>query len=281
MSVSTRSILSVLVAFLVLIALTQAFVVTNTNHCSIQQHRHTEEVAVSPLVSRESVTLCAKKKRRRRKSTDASPPPAPEAEVVEAAAAAAEEPVVLGESDELPDFDLGEGGEDAEAVEKEVMRAEIDPDAITANMMGSGQRGPSKSLDELIMDRSIEERFEFEEKGDPSIPDFVDLAKASSSTPTYQPDSLANAGVGKKKARQAERIARAVAAKEAAEPEESFLAKYFPQFLNEKGEFYTIYFLEQGAWAGIFLLIGWEFYINSPLFERAAPLAPVVFEIVM
>ena len=229
MSVSTKSILSVLVAFSVLVALTQAFVVTNTNHCSIQQHRHTEEVAVSPLVSRESVTLCAKKKRRRRKTNDTSPPPAPEAEVVEAAASP-EEPVVLGGSDELPDFDLGEGGEDAEAVEKEIKTAEVDPIAITANMMSSGQRGPSKSLDELIMDRSIEERFEFEENGDPSIPDFVDLAKASSSTPTYQPDSLANVGVGKKKARQAERIARAVAAKEAAEPEESFLAKYFPQF---------------------------------------------------
>lgn len=35
------------------------------------------------------------------------------------------------------------------------------------------------------------------------------------------------------------------------------------------------------AWAGIYILIGWEFYINSPLFERAAPLAPVVFEILM
>lgn len=35
------------------------------------------------------------------------------------------------------------------------------------------------------------------------------------------------------------------------------------------------------AWLGIYLLIGWEVYINSPLFDRAAPLAPLVFEIVM
>ncbi len=34
------------------------------------------------------------------------------------------------------------------------------------------------------------------------------------------------------------------------------------------------------AWLGIILLIVWEAYINSPLFERAAPLAPVVFELV-
>ena len=31
------------------------------------------------------------------------------------------------------------------------------------------------------------------------------------------------------------------------------------------------------AWVGIASLIGWEAFINSPLFERAAPLAPVVY----
>ena len=34
------------------------------------------------------------------------------------------------------------------------------------------------------------------------------------------------------------------------------------------------------AWIGIVLLIVWEAYINSPFFERAAPMAPVVFELV-
>eukprot|EP00531_Pseudo-nitzschia_arenysensis_P008365 CAMPEP_0116142804 /NCGR_PEP_ID=MMETSP0329-20121206/15104_1 /TAXON_ID=697910 /ORGANISM="Pseudo-nitzschia arenysensis, Strain B593" /LENGTH=231 /DNA_ID=CAMNT_0003638065 /DNA_START=184 /DNA_END=879 /DNA_ORIENTATION=- len=226
------------------------------------------------LSPRESVSLCAKKKRRRRKTdTESSPPPPPpaaaESEVVEASP----EPVLGGE---LPDFDLGDNGEDAQ----EVARAKVDPDAITANMMGRGRK-PSQSLDELIMDRSLEERFEFEEKGDPSIPDFVDLASASTSTPTYSPENLGNAGVGKKKQRQAERVAKAIAAKEAAEPEESLLAKYFPQLLDEKGKFSAVKVLEQGTWACIFILVGWEFYINSPFFERAAPLAPVVFEIVM
>ena len=35
--------------------------------------------------------------------------------------------------------------------------------------------------------------------------------------------------------------------------------------------------LEAGTWLGIFLLVAWEFYINSPLFDRAAPMAPVVY----
>ena len=36
--------------------------------------------------------------------------------------------------------------------------------------------------------------------------------------------------------------------------------------------------LENGAWVGIGLLVAWEIYINSPFFERAAPLIPPVFE---
>ncbi len=238
-SASTRSLFPVLVAFSVLVALGQAFVVPQQS--STQVRHNTQAMPSYSLSPRESVSLCAKKKRRRRKTTtESSPPATDESEVVEASP---EEPLL---GDELPDFDLGDDDEEAQAVAKEVARAEVNPDAITANMMGSGKK-PSQSIDELLMDRSLEKRLEFEEKGDPSIPDFVDLASASTSTPTYSPDNLANAGVGKKKQRQAERVARAIAAKEAAEPEESFLAKYFPQLLDEKGNFSAIKVLEQGG----------------------------------
>lgn len=37
--------------------------------------------------------------------------------------------------------------------------------------------------------------------------------------------------------------------------------------------------LENGAWIGIALLILWELYLNSPFFERAAPMAPVVYDV--
>lgn len=274
---SARLLLPLLVAIAALAVLGQAFVIpsTTTSHCSTQQSPRNQ-------LPRDPVSLFAKKKRRRRKKSDDAQSSAPEPEIVEAAP----EPVVMeaaaaaAPTNELPDFDLGAGETDSAA--KEVVRTSVtDPEAITANMMGSGSRGPSKSLDELINDRSLETRFEFEEQGDASIPDFVDLARASTTEPTYSPDGLNTAGVGKKKQRQAERVARAIAAKEAAEPEEDVLAKFFPQFLDEKGNFSAIKLLENGAWLGIFLLVVWEFYINSPFFDRAAPLAPVVFEIVM
>ena len=35
---------------------------------------------------------------------------------------------------------------------------------------------------------------------------------------------------------------------------------------------------ENGAWVGIGFLVVWEIYINSPLFDRAAPLIPVVYD---
>ena len=35
---------------------------------------------------------------------------------------------------------------------------------------------------------------------------------------------------------------------------------------------------EHGAWVGIGLLVVWEIYINSPFFDRAAPLIPVVYD---
>jgi hypothetical protein len=39
--------------------------------------------------------------------------------------------------------------------------------------------------------------------------------------------------------------------------------------------------LENGAWIGIALLILWELYLNSPFFERAAPMAPVVYDLLL
>lgn len=39
--------------------------------------------------------------------------------------------------------------------------------------------------------------------------------------------------------------------------------------------------LEQGAWLGIYSLVGWEVYINTPLFDRAGPMAPIVYEFLM
>lgn len=239
---SPRLLLPLLATLSLLAVLSQAFVVPGsaTSHSSTQQPLNGEVTSPFPASPRESVSLFAKKKRRRRKKAgESSPePPTTESETVEASP----EPVL--DSNELPDFDLGDDDEEEEATASVLRSAPSNPDEITPNMMGNGSRGPSRSLDELINDRSLESRFEFEEKGDPSIPDFVDLAASSSTTPTYTPEST---GLGKKKQRQQERIARAIAAKEAAEPEEDQLAKLFPMFLDEKGKFSGVKVLETGC----------------------------------
>mmetsp|Transcript_43098 Transcript_43098/g.89731 ORF Transcript_43098/g.89731 Transcript_43098/m.89731 type:complete len:273 (-) Transcript_43098:24-842(-) len=267
---STRSPLLRLAALSVLVCLGQAFVVPSSTH-----QRHNGQLTTSAYDSSPieecSVSLSAKKRRRRRKDGANSSPPSAEQSAESIASESSEPALAPGE---LPDFDL----DGDEATEKP--RPKINPNEITENMMGSGNMS-SRSLDELISNRALENKLEFDEKGDPSIPDFVDLARASSTTPTYDAESsLSTAGVGKKKQRQAERIAKAIAAKEAEAPVESFLSNV-PQFLNEKGEVSAIKILEQGAWVGIFILVGWEVYINSPLFDRAAPLAPLVYEILM
>ena len=48
---------------------------------------------------------------------------------------------------------------------------------------------------------------------------------------------------------------------------------------GDTGEVKPLKIVEAGAWLGIFLLVAWEIYINSPFFERAAPLIPVVYEL--
>ncbi|GMI06538.1 hypothetical protein TrVE_jg200 [Triparma verrucosa] len=50
-----------------------------------------------------------------------------------------------------------------------------------------------------------------------------------------------------------------------------------PKTSPEKKEINYLKILENSTWVGIGLLVLWEVYINSPLFERAAPMAPIVY----
>ena len=46
---------------------------------------------------------------------------------------------------------------------------------------------------------------------------------------------------------------------------------------KEKEPFNALKLIENATWFGIGTLVLWEVYINSPFFERAAPMAPVVY----
>jgi hypothetical protein len=52
-------------------------------------------------------------------------------------------------------------------------------------------------------------------------------------------------------------------------------------FLKSDRESSELKLVENATWLGIFLLVAWEIYINSPFFERAAPLAPIVYQFLM
>lgn len=267
-----RSFLAFILALSAVVCLSHAFFLPSATYCSHRQRYYEQGLSNcnAPLRESDSLVLAAQKKRRRRRkdSTDPSSPSNEPEESFESSSSA-ETPG----TNELPDFDLGDD-------EEEKPKKKINPDEITPNMMASGSQA-ARTLDELISDRELENKFEFDEKGDASIPDFVDLAQASSTTPTYSPDDgLETAGLGTKKQRRAERVANAIAAKEEEEEQKPFLSK-FPKFLNEKGEVSATYILEEGAWLGIYTLVGWEIYINSPLFDRAGPMAPIVYEILM
>lgn len=83
--------------------------------------------------------------------------------------------------------------------------------------------------------------------------------------------------MGKKAARDAERHALAM---QRTKDEESSSSG------EQRNEWTTSLFTdlnivkvtENGAWVGIGFLVVWEIYINSPFFDRAAPLIPAVYD---
>jgi len=87
-------------------------------------------------------------------------------------------------------------------------------------------------------------------------------------------NSLGNSSLGKKAARNLERKAAAEQREAEIEAEKSIFDFDFEN-VN------VLKLLENGAWVGIGALVVWEVYINSPLFERASPIIPAVFELVM
>lgn len=186
---------------------------------------------------------------------------------------------IEGSDDDLPDFDIADdNGEPAVAPKKKktsaaaaVIGTTPEGETITAAMLGTPGSQKSKSVNDLIKDRSLEQKLSFEEVDNgEELPDLMQMARRDGAA-TGEPM------VGKKKARQAQRQAAAAARQEEETSSLDSILKSIPFLLNEKGEVSGVKILEAGTWAGIFLLVGWEIYINSPFFERAAPIAPVVF----
>lgn len=204
--------------------------------------------------------LAAKKKRRRKQDTPAAPSG--------------------GDGDELPEFDILDEDEEA-APEKSTAAApsvsefslpDAAAEAISPSMMGGSLSGSTRagSVSDLLKDRSLEGAMDFtEDGGDEDLPDFASYARGRGDgggpAPIYE----------SKAARKEARVAAAIARQEKEAEEEDNILKKIPGF----GEDVTpIKFVENGTWLSIGVLIAWEVYINSPFFQRAAPMAPVVFD---
>ena len=249
------------------------------------------------------------KKKRRRKRKDGSAPsvgsgPSPSV------------PIVSDDGD-LPGFDLGDDEQVEEfkteqptetpakaattAMEAPEVGVPSDPsdasvdmsnpkvmEAMKGSMPGVGSVA---STEDLLRNRDLEKAFKFDDTAvKEDLPSLGQLSGkkgrggsgssgAESSAPSSSPGSfVVEQKVGSKRARAEARRAAAIEAERAAEEEKSFLEK-IPQILDEKGQVSPIKILEQGTWVGIGILVLWEVYINSPLFQRAAPMAPVVYEL--
>lgn len=200
-------------------------------------------------------TALSAKKRRRRKQQDSS----------------------TSSGDDLPDFDIADPDE-APVVQKKkkavspVVGSTADGEPITAAMMGTASQG-TKSVRELLNDRSLEQKMSFDSDSNDDLPDLIQMARQQNTDSSDSTDQ----SLGKKKARQAQRQAAAAARQQEQESSLDSLLKNIPFLLNEKGEVSGVKILEAGTWLGIGLLVSWEIYINSPFFERAAPITPIVY----
>jgi hypothetical protein len=244
MIASFPSVFPFLLTLSIIVCLGQAFNIRSGTYLPLRHinyHLTPTHEHESPRRNDHSVALNAKKKRRRRReeSDTTSDEDKPTDNL------AAESSVPLLDGDELPDFDLdGEGGENAKQSER--VKISSNPDEITDAMMADANAaGVARSLDELITDRSLESKFEFEDSGDPEIPDFIQLAKESSSSVD---GVIPSNGTGMtKKQRQAERVANAIRLKEEEEQAGKTFLSNFPKLLNEKGEVSGVKILEEGG----------------------------------
>ena len=181
------------------------------------------------------------------------------------------------DDDELPDFDLPEFDTDEKVVEKSTNNMQQLPAdmelSISSSVKASASPVQSTSVKNLLRsrDRSIENTFEFDAVADP-----LPRPTPSSSLSSSDDDLVIPEGMSKKRAKAEARKAAAIQRGALKEEEESSIIDYIP-FVKNVNEDNPVKLLEYGAWSGIFALVAWEIYINSPLFERVAPMAPVVY----
>jgi hypothetical protein len=237
--------------------------------------------------------LLAKKKRRRRKENPASSTTSPPS---------------FDDDDELPDFDLVE---DIDLIEQAAAslppinagapKAGVapaanrnfdvnDPSVVAAQRATSGADSLSAgSTRELLRSRNrdLENRLVVNEVTE-AVPSLGEYMQSPTRSQSKGATESGGPSIGKKAARREARRAAAIEARQDDLVEQSALDQilekapileklpFFKKKENEEKKS-AIKLLEEGTWACIYILVAWEFYINTPFFNRAGPMAPVVF----
>ena len=174
----------------------------------------------------------------------------------------------------------------------------VDPliGTITPNMMASApatNRAVANTILSVneLRDRSLEQKLESLYDGDPTLaeqvkeelPDLLTLQKERKKVTTEQ-ILLSASSMSKKErqtmARQQQDMEQQTkkALVNAEEDEDNIFSK-LPFITNESGKIEPLKLLEAATWTCIIALVLWEVYINSPLFSRAAPIIPIVYDL--
>lgn len=287
-----------------------AFSPATSNGVSISLTRPTAAAtAVARPSSSWTTTSLMAKKRRRRKTTDDSPAPAAdqsdelpdfddgEAEYVEVDVSSVTEETPMksfaststgSPSKTITPVRRGDGLDSQLAEEVGGNVDGLDQDTILGAMRGKAGGAswePPRSIEDTLTDRSLEKFMDFDkmiaQDGNSDevvdLPDFDEVISRRKQREAMQEGRVEDVAMlidtttmGKKAAKNAARKAAAI--QREIEEEEN------KNPFEDLKELNILKLLENGAWLGIGLLVLWEFYINSPLFDRASPLIPVVFD---
>lgn len=245
----------------------------STNNLPLAQQKTQSYLKLHSNVSK--MPLYAEKKRRRRKDK----PSGSDNMYNEA------EPL-LSDEDELPDFDLVEDIDVMENKKSAIKGSVNNPSATN----GSSPRKPVDVNDPEIMAAmratkgtgaiSVSSTRELLRSRNRELEQKLivnDVVQEVPSLAEYTKSKNEGSKIGKKAAKREARIAAALESKAEGNSGEKSFFDLIP-FLNKDGEKKSpIKLLEEGTWACIYILVAWEVYINSPFFERQAPMAPVVF----
>jgi len=246
----------------------------STNNLPLAQQKTQSDLKLHSKVSK--MPLYAEKKRRRRKDK-----PSGSDNMYN------EVEQLLSDEDELPDFDLVEDIDVMENKKSAIKGSVNNPSAINA---GSSPRKPVDVNDPEIMAAmrvtkgtgaiSVSSTRELLRSRNRELERKLivnDVVQEVPSLVEYTKSKGEGSKIGKKAAKREARIAAALESKGEGNSGEKSFFDLIP-FLNKDGEKKSpIKLLEEGTWACIYILVAWEVYINSPFFERQAPMAPVVF----